>query len=121
MRRRNGIPKDAMERIGLGETSSSGSGSAQWPTLAKEARYGLAGEMLAAIEPHTEADPVAVLINTLIAFGNAAGRSPHIKVGADRHGPCWWADRRKDAKECRGTTFANSCTLPILPGSMTRL
>jgi hypothetical protein len=86
MRRRNGIPKDAMERIGLGETSSSGSGSAQWPTLAKEARYGLAGEMLAAIEPHTEADPVAVLINTLIAFGNAAGRSPHIKVGADRHG-----------------------------------
>jgi hypothetical protein len=42
--------------------------------------------MLTVIEPHTEADPVAVLANILIAFGNAAGRNPHVKVGADRHG-----------------------------------
>jgi Protein of unknown function (DUF3987) len=56
------------------------------PTLAHEAHYGLAGEVLEAIEPHTEADPVAVLINILIAFGNAAGRGPHVNVGPDRHG-----------------------------------
>jgi hypothetical protein len=74
-----------MERIGLGETSSS-SESARWPTLAEEACNGLAGEILEVIEPNTEADPVAVLINILVAFGNAAGRSPHVTVGADRHG-----------------------------------
>jgi hypothetical protein len=54
--------------------------------LAKEARYGLPGEMLALIEPHTEADPAAMLANAVIAFGNAAGRNPHVKVGAGRHG-----------------------------------
>lgn len=70
MRRRNSIPTDAMERIGLGETSSS-YGSARWPALAAEARYGLARDMLEVIEPNTEADPVAVLANILIAFGNA--------------------------------------------------
>jgi hypothetical protein len=86
VRWRNSIPKDALERLGLGETPSTGSGSAQGPTLAEEARCGLAGDMLAVIEPHTEADPVAVLINFLIAFGNAAGRNPHVKVGAGQHG-----------------------------------
>lgn len=86
MRRSTNIPKDAMKRIGLGEASRNGNGPAPELTLAKEARYGLAGDVLEAIEPHTEADPAAVLINNLIAFGNAAGRSPHVKVGADRHG-----------------------------------
>src|SRR5215218_6242613 len=86
MRRLTDIPKRSMERIGLGEASRNCTSSAPWPTLAQEARYGLAGDVLAVIEPHTEADPVAVLINTLIAFGNAAGRSPHVNVGPDRHG-----------------------------------
>jgi len=54
--------------------------------LARKARYGLAGDVLETNERHTEADPVAVLINFLIAFGSAAGRSPQVKVGADRHG-----------------------------------
>ena len=87
MRRRTNIPADALRRIGLEEAShNSNGGSAPWPTLAEEARYGLAGDVLEAIEPHTEADPIAVLINIVIAFGNAAGRSAHVKVGADRHG-----------------------------------
>src|SRR3712207_5964556 len=86
MKRRTDIPADALRRIGLDEESRIGISSAPWPTLAEEARYGLAGDVLAAIEDHTEADPVAVLINILIAFGNAAGRNPHVKVGADRHG-----------------------------------
>lgn len=84
MRRRADIPADALQRMGLEETSRNG--SPPWPTLAEEARYGLTGDVLAAIKPHTEADPVAVLVNVLIAFGNAAGRGPHLKVGDDRHG-----------------------------------
>lgn len=58
----------------------------QWPTLAPEALHGLPGEIVTAIAPHTEGDPVAVLINTLVMFGNAVGRSPHMRVGATRHG-----------------------------------
>lgn len=38
------------------------------------------------IDPHTEADPWAVHLTFLAAFGSAVGRQPHVMVGADRHG-----------------------------------
>jgi len=56
-----------------------------WPVLANEARYGLVGDILEAVEPPTEADPVAVLANLLAAFGNAIGRGAFVRVGADLH------------------------------------
>lgn len=56
-----------------------------WPVLGEAARHGLAGDLLNAIEPHTEADDAALLANLLVAFGNAVGRGAHIRVGADRH------------------------------------
>ncbi|MCB9875820.1 MAG: DUF3987 domain-containing protein [Planctomycetaceae bacterium] len=37
------------------------------------------------IEPHSEADPVALLMQTLIAFGNLIGRSAHFRAEADKH------------------------------------
>ncbi len=55
------------------------------PKLAEEAYYGLPGDVVRAIQPHTEADPVAVLMNLLCAFGNAIGRGAHFRVGADQH------------------------------------
>src|SRR5215213_5117029 len=58
---------------------------APWPVLADEARYSLLGDILEAVEPHTEADPVAVLANVLAAFGNAIGRGAFVRVGADLH------------------------------------
>lgn len=58
-----------------------------WPTPpAPEAFYGLAGDIVRAIAPHTEADDVAILAQLLVAFGNAAGRGPHARVEASRHG-----------------------------------
>jgi Protein of unknown function (DUF3987) len=86
VKRRALIPEGAARRLGLDGDPGNGSTSSAWPMLAEEARYGLAGDVLAEIEPLTEADPAALLINLLIAFGNAAGRNPHVKVGADRHG-----------------------------------
>jgi hypothetical protein len=53
--------------------------------LAKAGWYGLAGEIVRAIEPHTEADPHALLFQLLAAFGNAAGRHAHVMAEADRH------------------------------------
>jgi hypothetical protein len=55
------------------------------PTLRPEALHGLAGEIVAAIDPFTEADPVAVLAQLLVAFGNAVGRAPYFRVGATEH------------------------------------
>jgi hypothetical protein len=56
-----------------------------WPTMAEEVYHGLAGDIVQTIEPHTEADPVAVLANLLCAFGNALGRGAYFRVGADEH------------------------------------
>jgi hypothetical protein len=57
-----------------------------WPEPpAKEAYHGLAGEIVRAIEPDTEADPVAILVQTLVGFGNVIRRGPHFRVEADRH------------------------------------
>jgi hypothetical protein len=56
-----------------------------WPELAEEALCGLSGEIVEAIEPHTEADRVAVLASLLAAFGNAIGRGAFFRVEADVH------------------------------------
>ena len=53
--------------------------------LAEAAYQGLAGEVVKAIDPHTEADPAAILAQLLAAVGNAAGRGPGFRVEADRH------------------------------------
>jgi hypothetical protein len=37
--------------------------------LAPEALYGLAGEIVHRLEPHSEADPAALLVSTLATFG----------------------------------------------------
>jgi hypothetical protein len=57
-----------------------------WPKPpADEAYYGLAGRVVRLIEPASEADPAALLAQTLVAFGNAAGRSGCFHVEGDRH------------------------------------
>jgi len=58
----------------------------QWPEpLAAEAFIGPIGEFVMAVEPETEADPAAVLLQALLMFGNVVGRSAFVQVGADRH------------------------------------
>jgi len=60
--------------------------SRSWPEpFAKEAFQGLAGEIVRAIAPHTEADDSALLLQFLTAFGNVVGASPHFAVEGDRH------------------------------------
>ena len=57
-----------------------------WPDpLAPEAFYSLAGDIVRAVEPHSEADPVALLIQALAIFGNMIGRGPYFVAEADRH------------------------------------
>jgi hypothetical protein len=69
---------------------TAGAGEARvqrWPVLGEDAYQGLPGHIVREIQPHTEADPVAVLISLLSAFGNACGRAAFLRVGADQHHP----------------------------------
>lgn len=56
-----------------------------WPTLDEAALIGLAGDVVRAVEPHTEGDPAAILFNFHVMYGSALGRSPYVPVGASRH------------------------------------
>ena len=57
-----------------------------WPApLAEEAFHGLAGEFVRTVNPHSESDPAADLVQFLACFGNAIGRGPHWTVSATEH------------------------------------
>jgi hypothetical protein len=59
-----------------------------WPAAPDEAVYHeLLGEIVDRIAPHTEADPVAILTQLLVAFGAAVGRSAWFQVEATPHYP----------------------------------
>src|SRR5688500_8303106 len=69
-------------------TTQRGSGVCpnSYPAPADEpAFYGLAGDVVRAIEPHTAADPVALLGHFLLMFGNCIGRRAHFQVESARH------------------------------------
>jgi hypothetical protein len=81
-----------------------------WPDPLGEAAYhGLAGLMVRKIGPHTEADPVAVLMHLLTAFGNVVGRAAHSRVGGAVHPlNLFTAYVGKTAKGRKGTAQADT-------------
>ncbi|HEX5265470.1 MAG TPA: DUF3987 domain-containing protein [Acidimicrobiales bacterium] len=59
-----------------------------WPAPPAGAAYqGMAGALVSAIAPHTEADPVAILAQLLVAAGVTVGRGAWAAVEATRHHP----------------------------------
>jgi hypothetical protein len=71
------------ERPGAGTTLPAPAG---WPVPPDPAVYHqLLGEIVERIAPHTEADPIAILTQLLVAFGAAAGRGAWFEVEATRH------------------------------------
>ena len=56
-----------------------------WPELPEQALHGLAGDVVRSLAPQTESDPVALLLQFLVSFGNAVGRGPYYQVEADKH------------------------------------
>jgi hypothetical protein len=76
---------DALEPPGSGDEAPRV--DSPWPTpLAPDAFHGLAGEIVGAIAPQTEADPPALLVQFLAAFGNVIGNGPHFVADGARHG-----------------------------------
>jgi hypothetical protein len=61
---------------------------AGWPAPPAPAVYHeLLGDIVTRVAPHTEADPIAILTQLLVAFGAAAGRDAFFQVEATRHHP----------------------------------
>jgi hypothetical protein len=59
---------------------------AGWPAPPDRAVYHeLLGEIVGTIAPNTEADPVAILTQLMVAFGAAIGRGAFFQVEATRH------------------------------------
>jgi phage/plasmid primase-like uncharacterized protein len=56
-----------------------------WPQLDAMAIRGVLGDLVRAIEPHSEADVVALFIQGLIAFGSTLNRAAYFSAEADRH------------------------------------
>lgn len=60
--------------------------AAPWPEPPDEAVYhGLTGEVVRALLPHTEADPMGLLVTFLACTGNAIGTGPHYVISGARH------------------------------------
>jgi hypothetical protein len=76
-------PPRRRERGAQAATAPTG----EWPVLAREAYHGLAGDIARAIEPISEADPVAVLAQALAMFGCAFGRNAWVQIGGVKHFP----------------------------------
>jgi len=78
-----------------------------WPApLAREAFHGLAGGIVDAIAPHTESDPVAILVQLLAAVGNCIGRGAHFLVERTPHHPVIFAVLvGTSAKARKGTSW----------------
>jgi hypothetical protein len=78
-RRANVVPIRAIEG---GQALPAG-----WPSPLRDLAYrGPIGAYVEGVEPHSEADPAAILIQCLVTFGNALGRNPHIMIEENRHG-----------------------------------
>jgi len=77
--------KASHSRSNGGGTFVASDASVAWPQMDEAAYQGLAGEMVEAIEPHSESDPVAILVQFLALAGNAIGRIAYYQVEGTRH------------------------------------
>ena len=77
---------------------------ADWPTMGEAAYHGPIGEAVRAIEPESEADPIAILVQLLTMVGNIIGRRVYYQVESTRHhGNLFVAAVGETAKARKGT------------------
>lgn len=79
------LAESAVRKYGEGRTCHARE-RVPWPDPLGDAAFqGLVGEVARAVAPHTEADPSAILLQVLVAFGALVGRGPHVRVEGDEH------------------------------------
>src|SRR5262249_20688198 len=79
-----GSSSAANSAVGSGPAAPS-STEQEWPTMGEDGYHGLAGDVVHTLEPHTEADPVAILLQFLTLAGNVMGRTAYYQVESNRH------------------------------------
>jgi hypothetical protein len=93
-------------RVIIGGGGAQEAPKPEWPEMDGAAYRGLFGEVVELVEPHTEADPVAVLISQIVAFGSAMGRGPYVEIGATKHrGNLFVAPVGQTAKARKGSSW----------------
>lgn len=107
--RKSGEAKSANER----SEPSFGSASTRpplWPKpLAAEAYHGVIGDIVKVLEPASEADPTAILIQILVMFGNIIGHGSHYVVEEDHHALNLYAVMvGKTSKGRKGVSFGRA-------------
>jgi len=76
--------------------------------LGGAAYHGLAGKFVERVLPESEADPVALLLQFLVAFGNLVGRCAHAVAGGARHAlNLYVAIVGHTSKSRKGTSWAH--------------
>jgi hypothetical protein len=82
-----GLPDERLHNSSSGKQKAAQNVSTDWkmPELNDAALYGLAGRIVRTIEPHTEADLAALLVQLLAAFGALIGICAYFTAEADRH------------------------------------
>ena len=82
--------------------------STGWPQpLGRAAYHGIVGNLVDAIEPHTEADPAALLVQLLTALGSVLGRTGYFLVEAEQHYPNLYCTVVGDTSKARKGTSWN--------------
>ncbi len=56
-----------------------------WPVIEPAAWRGALGEVVRAIEPHSETDPIALAVELITALGNSIGAGPHAVADGSTH------------------------------------
>ncbi len=76
-----------LSQIDLANPDIEAMAPAAYPSQAAGALTGIVGEFVALSTEHSEADPMAVLASTLVAFGAMVGSQAHVQVGDSKHPP----------------------------------
>lgn len=93
-----GVPELAVLADGIANLARCGEASGDteqapldhWPVLDPAGYHGLAGNIVRLLEPHTEADPVSLLVSFLAEIGVMLGRSPHLTLDGCYHPLIIW-------------------------------
>ena len=97
----------ALEDLEPAQAAMQVAADSRWPDPIDEAAFhGLAGDIVRAIEPHTEADPVALLTQFLAAFGSVAGKASYYEVEGAQHPARYYVvNVGSSSKARKGTTW----------------
>jgi hypothetical protein len=104
--------REIFEKVKRQEAAKQQAEPDVWPTMNEAAYHGFAGDVVRTIEPHTEADSVAILIQFLTCAGSIIGRAPYHKIEGNHHHANLFSVLVGDSSKARkGTAWGRVCEI----------